>query len=721
MVYGVLNFVLAGLLMWLSYFVDRKIENKAINNPIVVMNSWLAFACVAMGVAVISSLSMAPERMTTFMGKCMYLCMGIYALHFCEYCIFFPSFDRPAGAKVGFWIGVAFCVWVVFAKIYAVNITSFLGLRIDAKSMFTGVLTNYFPYSWYNFYELFMTFCLPGLSIIIMLLRSENRTSRLDHQKTIITAGALVLSWICMKLVLSASERVPLFSSIVLCGFVFAQAFIVMAAVQNFLYDWYYLLGVFLKLLVCYVVPSLFVGLMFALLWKIHSTSPVKFTFALSVVIAGALSASYELGKLFRTHGGFRSNQYAAQFEEDLAAMDYSDDPSAIMKQMNDVFSKNIGMASFRCLIDMGNDEISSVYDPEGEKPLVYNVKDILFDTLLNMNAPIVLKSSVENGYHFLSIKKELLEFFRRTKTDALIILNEGRHILGAILLGAKSGGNIYTDYDYEIFSKLYSYFFVFGYYMKNIGNQEIVGTVNREIHMSEQIIESIQRNMDPIKNKKYDIGHLMIHAHNIGGEFIDFIKVSEDKHMFVMGDLSGKGISASMSMVIVKSIIRTYIADSTDFKALVEKVNKFIRFNLPKGTFMEGVFGLIDFADNTMYYINCGVPAMFLYTRAYNNVIEVQGEGHVLGFVKDISPYIKVKKIKLNPGDVLMTCTDGLVDSHSMRGEQFGKDRVQKTLMENTMTPSQNIAEITYGNLVEFVTTELEDDVSVLVIRLLR
>ncbi|WP_406034459.1 hypothetical protein, partial [Treponema saccharophilum] len=73
MVYGVLNFVLAGLLMWLSYFVDRKIENKAINNPIVVMNSWLAFACVAMGIAVISSLSMAPERMTTFMGKCMYL------------------------------------------------------------------------------------------------------------------------------------------------------------------------------------------------------------------------------------------------------------------------------------------------------------------------------------------------------------------------------------------------------------------------------------------------------------------------------------------------------------------------------------------------------------------------------------------------------------------------------------------------------------------------
>jgi serine phosphatase RsbU (regulator of sigma subunit) len=227
---------------------------------------------------------------------------------------------------------------------------------------------------------------------------------------------------------------------------------------------------------------------------------------------------------------------------------------------------------------------------------------------------------------------------------------------------------------------------------------------------------------MDLIKNKKYDVGNIMIHAHNIGGEFIDLVKLSDDKHVFVMGDLSGKGISASMSMVIVKSIIRTYLRDTSDFKRLVEKVNQFIRFNLPKGTFMEGIFGLIDFKDNTVYYINCGIPAMFLYTRAYNNIIEIQGEGHVLGFVKDISPYIKVKKVKLNPGDILVTCTDGLIDAHSPRGEQFGKDRIQKGITENTALSAQNIAEVSFENLKDFITTVgPEDDVSVLVIKLNR
>ena len=272
-----------------------------------------------------------------------------------------------------------------------------------------------------------------------------------------------------------------------------------------------------------------------------------------------------------------------------------------------------------------------------------------------------------------------------------------------------------------EVFTKLYSYFFVFGYYMKNIGNESIVGTVNREIRMSEQIIESIQGNMDPIRNKRYDYGTMMVHAHNIGGEFIDLIKLSEDRHIFVMGDLSGKGIAASMSMVIVKSVIRTYLQETKDFKLLVEKVNQFIRFNLPRGTFFEGVFALIDFKEDTVYYINCAIPAFFLYNRAYNNIMEIQGEGHVLGFVKDISPYIKVKKVKLNPGDILFACTDGALDSKSLRGEPFGKDRLQKSIIENTMLSAQNMITTSYDTLLGFLSKELDDDVSIFTLKMLR
>ncbi|MBE6360225.1 MAG: serine/threonine-protein phosphatase, partial [Treponema bryantii] len=278
--------------------------------------------------------------------------------------------------------------------------------------------------------------------------------------------------------------------------------------------------------------------------------------------------------------------------------------------------------------------------------------------------------------------------------------------------------GDHYKEYDYNVFTKLYSYFFVFGYYMRNISNKDIIDVVNREIRMSSQIITSIQENIDHIKNPKVDTGYMMVPSHNIGGEFIDLIRLTDTRHLFVVGDLSGKGIAASMNMVILKSIIRTYLSETHDFKELVTKVNTFVRDSLRKGTIFAGLFALIDFETDTMYYINCGIPALMMYTQVYNNVIEIQGSGHVLGFVKDISPYLSVKTIKLNRGDIILACTDGLINSHSLRGEQFGKERVQQALLDNSTYPAQRMAQFTFESLLKFMSKEMEDDVSILVLK---
>ena len=718
MVYAIINISLAIFLIWLSYYVDEK--TNMVSNPLVSMSTILSICTGTMGLAVLGTGS-APERFVLVMGQVSYFMLGIYIVHFCVYCITYPEIERKTPMKVVTWGFIALALWIVFTQFTAVNITKFLGLRIDAKSIFTGRLTNYFPYSWSEGYIFLFFYLFPGVAVLIMLIRSEDRTSRLDHQKAILNALALIVFWGVYALIRKASARVPLFSTLVMATMVIAHGLLIKSALQNFLYDLYSLIGISITFFLAYFLPSVFMGVIFSIFWKYYETNPKKFYLFMLFLITIAATASYQIRKYLSKRSRFRTNQYETDFEQGLSQLEYSEEPSEIVRNMKAVFEQNIGMSFVRILIDHGNEEIASIYDGEDEAPLVFDTRNLLFDSLLNQNSRIVFKSSAEMGYRFLAVKKQLSEFFNSTHSDAFILLTEGRRIIGMILLGEKVGGNIYSDYDEAVFSKLYSYFFVFGYYLKNIGNQEIVGTVNREISMSGQIIDSIQRNIDPIKHKKFDIGNMMIHAHNIGGEFIDLIRLSDDKHIVVMGDLSGKGIAASKSMVITKSIIRSYLNETNDFKLLVEKVNEFVRFNLPKGTFFEGLFGLIDFSDNTVYYINCGVPALFLYNRAYNNVMEIQGEGHVLGFVKDITPYIKVKKVKLNHGDILLTCTDGLVDAHSLRGEQFGKDRVQKTLTENSMLSGEKISEIIYSNLVDFVSKELEDDISIFILKYLK
>ncbi|MBQ7159594.1 MAG: serine/threonine-protein phosphatase [Treponema sp.] len=717
MVYIFLNAIIGGFLIWFSYYIDRKTGEQE-RNPLVTMNLLLAIACFGMASAVLASFY-APQRLTEFLGRVVLIITGWYSLEFCTYCVFFPSYDRPAVAKVIKYVLLVGVIALCFHFITSIDITAFLGFNIMSLQLFTGSLAPYLPLTWFDLYKFALLVFFPVLSVIIMLLRSEMKEARLEHQKVVLNLVALVSCWITLLVLHRATGRVPLFATLFPVSILLLHALVVHASVQNVLYDWHSLSGVFLRFAFSFFLPAALVGSLFPTMWSLEAVSPIKFLILMVAVISLALTFSYQISKILARLTFFRSAQYAETFEKDLATLDYSNDPEQIVKDMREIFKRNIALEKLQIYVN-NVDTLENVYLEEGEEMHRISTNDKVLDSLMNQNRTILLRSALESGYNYGVNRAELLALFEQFDGDAVILLNEGRHLLGALSLGKKNAGNIYSDYDQAAFTKLYSYFFVFGYYMKNIANQSVVGTVNREIRMSAQIITSIQENMDPVKNPKIDAGYIMRHAHNIGGEFVDLIRLSDTRHIFVLGDLSGKGISASMSMVIVKSIIRTFLAETKDFKLLVEKVNQFIRFNLPKGTFFEGVFGLLDFNDNMMYYINCGIPALFVYTRAFNNVIEVQGDGRVLGFVKDIGPLIKVKKLQLNPGDIVVTCSDGLIDCQSLRGERFGKDRVQKAITENAMYDASKMSQFIFESLTNFISKGLDDDVSILVLKCL-
>ena len=73
-----------------------------------------------------------------------------------------------------------------------------------------------------------------------------------------------------------------------------------------------------------------------------------------------------------------------------------------------------------------------------------------------------------------------------------------------------------------------------------------------------------------------------------------------------------------------------------------------------------------------------------------------------------------------MNPQDIILLTTDGLVDSTNLRGERFGKDRVQRLLLDNRSYPAGRMAKFLCDSLTDFVSRELEDDITVLVFKYL-
>lgn len=710
MIYLILTVILVLFLIGFSSMADIRMGDES-NKQLINSALLLTIITAAEALTIVCGLWFN-SRAVLFIARVMYCMLAWLSISLSLWIMRFPNGTK--GALFSF-LQVVFEILAIYILFYRV---SDIQLALETGFVVNSEQVEFLPLSWYQFYIGIYAIVLPGLAFLSMLLRFESVKNRLIRQQMtviliVLAAGAFALYATCKM----TDEVAPAFDLL----FPFVLALVIFLIFWNVsrgvLVDFKVIRDSAVSIFFNYIIVSIIAGVLFALLQPLRRSNFNVFLSVYVLMTGALLVLSYQESKFMKKLQGSRDTNYSSHFEEQLASIDFTDGLEDIEKKLEDIFKENVQTLGLDLLIESGETELVTLYSSSGKKTRI-PLEGLIFNTALNAQQHVIFRTHAENTHALAPARDELLALFNSTGSEGLVILNEGRRVFGAILLGQKRLGNAYTDYDFEVFNRLYSHFFLIGYYLKNIANESVVGTVNREIQMSGQIIQSIQENMDFITNPKVDVGYLAVAAHNLGGEYLDFIRLSENRHMIILGDMSGKGINASMSTVILKSIVRTFLSETSDFKQLVQKVNGFIRNNLPKGTFFAGVFALVDFSENTMYYINCGIPALFLYNHAYNNTIEIQGEGRVLGFVRNIEKLVKVKKVTMNPGDILLACTNGLLSSKSIRGDVFGKDRVQKSIIENLGFPASKMVQFLHKELLDFISRELDDDVCIVAMK---
>jgi len=470
-----------------------------------------------------------------------------------------------------------------------------------------------------------------------------------------------------------------------------------------------------LRFLIFNAIPAVIVGIISAyILTNVRSFSYQVFLLIITASIALALT-SLLFYRFRRLLGDTR--EYQELLFDALQKIDYTLGRKETAKEFSEIIEKYTGTSGIDIMVVSDDNILETIYSTYGTSHS-YDAKMKMFDFILEKNTSVIVKSSLLVDAQFQEHRTDLLVFFNATSAEVVVFLREGNKLIGLVVLNKKVFHADYTVYDLSVLKEAYSYFFLIVYYLKNIAKEDVIITVDKEIEMSDQIIGSIQRNMDTIKDRNIEVAHISYSAHQLGGDFIDFIKLTNDKYFFLIGDVSGQGLAASMSMIILKSTLRTFLVETRDFKELVVKINHFIKTNLPRSTFFAGLLAILDLATNTIYYVNCGIPLMSMFVDSYKNVTEIQGEGRVLGFVKNVLPYVKVRKITLNPNDVILLTTDGLLDSQNLRGVNFGTDRTNRLLLSLKNKDAKTIVDSIYKNLTSFISTEIEDDVSMLVFK---
>lgn len=232
--------------------------------------------------------------------------------------------------------------------------------------------------------------------------------------------------------------------------------------------------------------------------------------------------------------------------------------------------------------------------------------------------------------------------------------------------------------------------------------------------------LKLVPQKMPAIKNLEIDTH--FVTAHEVGGDYYDFISFSDNHPGFVIGDVSGKGTSAAFYMAEFKGVIQTLASTLKDPKELVTKANRIFYKAIERQSFVTAIIGKIIPEKGIFQFVRAGHTPILHCSKKTGESKYLQPPG--LGIGLEAGPkfeaIIKMEKIKLEPGDVLVVFTDGLIEARNKDGEEFGEEKV-RAIMNGC--DRQNAVQIKHKILAEttdFIEdTPLHDDMTFIVIKM--
>jgi phosphoserine phosphatase RsbU/P len=202
--------------------------------------------------------------------------------------------------------------------------------------------------------------------------------------------------------------------------------------------------------------------------------------------------------------------------------------------------------------------------------------------------------------------------------------------------------------------------------------------------------------------------------AYEIGGDLVDYVPFN-NHHALVLADVSGKGLAAAMFMAKLQATIRALIAETWDLTTLGRKINSIFYRDTRRQSFASLLLIGIGETPGKIHLLNAGhLPPLLIQN---NSLIELPKGSTAIG----LSPatVFTEQEILLQPDDLLVGYTDGLVEARNSNGDFFGEDRLRRLLLDFGFLSPEQLAFKIFEAIHKFVQdTNKHDDLSLVIIK---
>jgi phosphoserine phosphatase RsbU/P len=243
--------------------------------------------------------------------------------------------------------------------------------------------------------------------------------------------------------------------------------------------------------------------------------------------------------------------------------------------------------------------------------------------------------------------------------------------------------------------------------------NEQALLKLQEEMRLAYEIQVDLLPKAQP-KVPGYSIAGKSIPAKEVGGDYYDFIDLTNNRLTFCLGDITGKGMPAAILMANLQASLRGQAISGKPVRECVEFTNDLLYYNTAPNKFATLFYGVLNKENDEIIYCNAGHNNPILISE--NDEINRPDIG---GLIVGITPSIKYDeaKIKLKKNDMLVIFSDGITEAMNKDEEEFEEERLFKLIKSNKDKKAEELIELIFKEVNNFAKGQPQSDDMTMVI----
>ena len=243
---------------------------------------------------------------------------------------------------------------------------------------------------------------------------------------------------------------------------------------------------------------------------------------------------------------------------------------------------------------------------------------------------------------------------------------------------------------------------------------------LEKELEVAHTVQASMLPDYDPDVTS-LDVSGYSCPAAKIGGDYYDYFKISDTKFGLAVGDVNGHGITASLLMAMAKSCLFVQGQIDPNVIPVINALNRMVFGGTKERLFMTFIYSIFDIVNSTVTMSSAGhhLPYHFKKTTGQLEPINLKPV-YPLGVRETLK--LQEATIKIEPEDILVYYTDGIIEAKNIQEEEFGFERLEMLIKNNAKMSAKRLKDLMTRKYAEWIRgremAEDIDDVTIVVVK---